>query len=133
VPVVDWGVTPAPLALGQAEILRHGDGPLMIWAYGSAVKSCHDALLDLGAAAAGITLVDARFAKPLDADLLTELAKTHSDVLTVEDHVLPGGFGAIVAAAASDRGLPVRVYRAGIRDELVPHAQPRAAAGGHGP
>ena len=94
----------------------------MVWAYGSAVKACHDALADLGAAAAGVTLVDARFAKPFDADLLGELAASHSEVLTVEDHVLPGGFGAIVAAAASDRGLPLRVHRAGIRDELVPHA-----------
>ncbi|MEK7412610.1 MAG: transketolase C-terminal domain-containing protein, partial [Planctomycetota bacterium] len=95
---------------------------LMIWAYGSTVKTCHEALADLGELARGVTLVDARFAKPLDAALLATLSRQHSEMLTVEDHVLPGGFGSIVSEACADRGLIVRLHRMGIRDELVPHA-----------
>ena len=51
----------------------------------------------LGGEAAGVTLVNARFAKPIDAALLAELARTHTQVLTIEDHALHGGFGSVVA------------------------------------
>lgn len=132
VPAIDWGVPPAPLAAGRAEILRRGDGPLMVWAYGSAVRTCHEALVDLGPAARGITLVDARFAKPFDAALLAELSAAHERILTVEDHVLPGGFGAIVAEAIADRGLALKLQRLGVRDELVPHASREQQLAAHG-
>ena len=46
-----------------------------------------------------MTLVNARFAKPLDTELLTELAADHDTLLTFEDHTLPGGFGSVVAEA----------------------------------
>ncbi|MBN8524527.1 MAG: 1-deoxy-D-xylulose-5-phosphate synthase [Planctomycetes bacterium] len=132
VPQVDWGVQPAPLALGKAEILRRGDGNLMVWAYGASVKVCHDAIADLGEHGRGITLVDARFAKPLDGALLAELAAEHGEILTVEDHVLPGGFGSVVAEEIADRGLRLRLHRAGIRDELVPHASREQQLAAHG-
>jgi len=128
----DWGVAAAPVALGKAEILRQGDGPLMIWAYGSAVKTCHDAIVEMGEDGRGITLVDARFAKPFDIELLTDLSLDHAEVLTVEDHTLPGGFGSVVAEAVADRGLRLRVHRAGIRDELVPHASREQQLAAHG-
>lgn len=113
---------PAPIVQGRAEVLHRGDGPLMVWAYGTMVATAQRALAALGADAHHVTLVNARFAKPLDADLLAELAATHTSVLTLEDHALPGGFGAAVAEAAADRGLALRIARAGVRDELVAHA-----------
>ena len=122
VPTVAWGVNASPIVQGKAEIIRRGDGPLMIWAYGQPVHTSFRALEQLGSAAAGVTLVNARFAKPIDADLLAELAKTHSHVLTIEDHALHGGFGSIVAETIGDLGLPLRISRLGVRDELVAHA-----------
>jgi 1-deoxy-D-xylulose-5-phosphate synthase len=116
---------PAPIALGKAEVLRLGEGaqrPLMIWAYGACVRTAHLALQELGTEAAGVTLVNARFAKPLDQTLLAELAQSHAQVLTLEDHALPGGFGSVVNEAIGDLGLDLRVSRGGVRDELVPHA-----------
>ncbi len=121
------GAPPAPIQLGKAEVLRAGQATadsrqLMIWAYGAPVRTAYLALQELGEAAAGVTLVNARFAKPIDGDLLATLAATHDHVLTLEDHALPGGFGSIVAETVLDRGLDLRVTRIGVRDELVAHA-----------
>jgi 1-deoxy-D-xylulose-5-phosphate synthase len=69
-----------------------------------------------------VTLVNARFAKPMDAALLAELADDHAIVLSAEDHALPGGFGSVVAETIADRGLPLTLQRMGVRDELIPHA-----------
>ncbi len=119
---------PAPIALGKAEVIRAGDPsqagerPLMIWAYGAPVRTAWLALQGLGAEAAGVTLVNARFAKPFDAALLAKLAATHRQVLTVEDHALQAGFGAVVAEAITDADLDLRLTRVGVRDELVAHA-----------
>jgi 1-deoxy-D-xylulose-5-phosphate synthase len=132
VPETDWGVEAAPISLGKAEILRQGDSPLMVWAYGSTVKTCHEAIVALGEAGRGITLVDARFAKPVDGELLSDLAFDHAEILVVEDHALPGGFGSAVAEAVIDRNLRLRVHRAGIRDELVPHASREQQLAAHG-
>ncbi len=123
VPTIDWGVNPAPIELGRAEVLKRAMQPrLMVWAYGAPVKTAWEAIAELGADAAQVTLVDARFAKPFDIALFTELARDHAMALTIEDHALPGGFGSIVVEAAMDRGLDVRIQRLGVRDELVPHA-----------
>jgi len=122
VPTVAWGVNASPIVQGKAEVIRRGDGPLMIWAYGQPVHTSFRALEQLGSAAAGVTLVNARFAKPIDAELLAELGKTHSHILTIEDHALHGGFGSIVAETIGDLGLPLRISRLGVRDELVAHA-----------
>jgi len=79
-----------------------------------------------------VTLVNARFAKPIDVALLCELSKTHGQVLTLEDHALPGGFGSIVAEAVADHDLGIMVRRVGIRDELVPHASRDRQLADHG-
>ena len=140
IPHTDWGVTAAPMELGKAEVLRlattangaQRTAHVMIWAYGSAVKTAFEALDDLGDDAARVTLVDARFAKPLDMELFTRLAADHRTVVTIEDHALPGGFGSIVAEAAADRGLDLRIHRLGVRDELVPHAAREYQLAAHG-
>jgi len=136
IPAIAWnpGGTPT-IALGQAEVLRPASGApsaLMVWAYGPLVQTAWQALERLGAEAAGVTLVNARFAKPIDGDLLERLSATHAEVLTLEDHALMGGFGSIVAETAADRGLALRVHRAGIRDELVPHAARSRQLADHG-
>ena len=69
----------------------------------------------------GVTVVNARFAKPLDEALLLELERDHSHVITLEEHSLAGGFGAAVAEFVSDRGLNLRVERVGVPNVLVQH------------
>lgn len=123
IPECEWPQEPAPIALGKAEVIQHGEGPLMIWAYGAMVARCFEALAEMGSAGKQVTLVNARFAKPFDGELLQELAQQHQSVITVEDHALPGGFGSVVAETALDLDLGLQVRRLGVRDELVAHAK----------
>ena len=127
IPAIAWPST--EMELGKAEVIRPAlvqdadvHGRLMIWAYGTLVRTAWEAVEALGEEAAGVTLVNARFAKPVDAQLLCELAKTHGRVLTLEDHALMGGFGSALAEAALDHSLAVQIHRGGVRDELVAHA-----------
>jgi 1-deoxy-D-xylulose-5-phosphate synthase len=79
------------------------------------------------AAAAGepdVAVVNARFLKPLDADLLGRLAAAGVPLVTVEDHVLAGGLGSAVAEFLVDRGAGPTLQRLGIDDRHVPHGDP---------
>jgi 1-deoxy-D-xylulose-5-phosphate synthase len=72
-----------------------------------------------------VTVADARFAKPLDAALLAQLAAEHELLVTVEEGVLAGGFGSAVWEALNDAGLPVpRILRVGLPDRYVTHGKP---------
>jgi 1-deoxy-D-xylulose-5-phosphate synthase len=138
IPDITWGHE--PIAYGRAEILSRAtvedadrSRRLMVWAYGTPVKTAFEALAELTPdEAAKVTLVNARFAKPIDAALLCELAITHGQVLTLEDHALPGGFGSIVAETAADADLSLTIRRVGVRDELVPHASRDRQLADHG-
>ena len=137
IPDVAWGAK--DIEFGRAEVLHHAvvknadrSRRLMVWAYGTPVKTAFEAIAELGVEAENVTLVNARFAKPIDIALLTELSATHGQVLTLEDHALPGGFGSIVAEAVTDHDLGVLVRRVGVRDELVPHASRDRQLADHG-
>ncbi len=69
-------------------------------------------------------MVNARFVKPLDENLILTLAAKHGRVLTVEENVLAGGFGSAVLELLADRGLAVAVKRLGIPDIFVEHGAP---------
>ncbi len=108
----------APLVHGKAEVLRHGRGVAVI-AYGTTVDVALDAFVNLNGQE--ITVVNARFAKPLDEALLLELEREHKHLITLEEHSLAGGFGSAVAEFISDHGLNLRVERIGIPSVLVQH------------
>ncbi|MGZ6188287.1 MAG: 1-deoxy-D-xylulose-5-phosphate synthase [Vulcanimicrobiaceae bacterium] len=116
----------APIVHGRAEVLRRGSG-LVLLAYGTTVDMALDAyeILEKQDGDRPLpTVVNARFAKPLDEELLVELAAGHSHVLTLEEHSLAGGFGAAVVEFVSDRGLGLTVERIGIPGTLVQHDKP---------
>jgi 1-deoxy-D-xylulose-5-phosphate synthase len=110
----------APLVHGKAEVLRRGRG-VAILAYGTTVDVALDAWNLLADSVEGVTIVNARFAKPLDEALLIDLQRGHSHVITLEEHSLGGGFGSAVAEFISDHGLKLRVERIGIPNVLVAH------------
>jgi 1-deoxy-D-xylulose-5-phosphate synthase len=115
----------APLVHGRAEVLRRG-ARVAILAYGTAVDAALDAFAILSEARDGaqrpvVTVVNARFAKPLDEALLLDLARDHTHVVTIEEHSLAGGFGSAVAEFVSDRQLPLHVERIGVPSVLVQH------------
>jgi 1-deoxy-D-xylulose-5-phosphate synthase len=117
---------PAPLVQGKAEVLRWGKD-VAVLAYGTTVDVALDAVATLSTSASPgtgfveATIVNARFAKPLDEALLLSLQDRHHHVITLEEHSLAGGFGSAVAEFVSDHGLNLRVERIGIPNVLVQH------------
>ncbi|HEX8142156.1 MAG TPA: 1-deoxy-D-xylulose-5-phosphate synthase [Pyrinomonadaceae bacterium] len=119
---VDTSREPALLEIGRGEILRDG-GDVAIVAYGSMVMPSLKAAERLAADGIETTVVNARFAKPLDAALLLALARTKRLILTVEEAYLAGGFGSAVMELLEENGLQdkVRVVRMGVPDTIVTH------------
>jgi len=117
---------PQLLEIGKAEILRDG-GEIAIVAYGSMVHPSLRAAEHLAKDGIETTVVNARFAKPLDAQLLLALARTKRLIVTVEEAYLAGGFGSAILEALEENGLQdkVRVVRMGIPDRLVTHGDPK--------
>jgi 1-deoxy-D-xylulose-5-phosphate synthase len=112
-----------PLEIGKGEMLRHGDD-LLIVAYGSMVYPAMQTAEILQEHGVAATVVNARFAKPIDTELILPLAQQIGRVVTMEEGCLPGGFGSAVAEALLDAEIPVTVKRIGIPDRLVDHAKP---------
>jgi 1-deoxy-D-xylulose-5-phosphate synthase len=135
-PAPDEAVTAWPrLEWGTWTILSGPSDPLLsqvlVLAFGATLAYASKALAN----AADVTLVNARFAKPLDRALLERFARAGVPIVTVEDHVLAGGFGAAVAEFLTDAGIAVPLIRLGIDDAHVPHGDPAAQheALGYGP
>jgi len=112
-----------PLPIGRAEILRRGDNLLMV-AYGSMVYPAMQAAEILSEHSIEATVINARFAKPLDTELIVPLAREIGQVVTLEEGCLMGGFGAAVAESLLDHKVQVPVTRIGIPDQFVEHASP---------
>lgn len=112
---------PAALPIGHAEVIREGSN-LMIWALGSMVQ---DALKLAERLAAeehlSVGVVNARFVKPLDRTLLLSHAACIPLLVTMEDHLLAGGFGSAVLEALQDADCPTAVERIGWPDKFVEH------------
>jgi 1-deoxy-D-xylulose-5-phosphate synthase len=114
-----------PIRIGTGELLREGDGKVAIVGYGTGVQKALEAADLLGEGGIDVTVADARFAKPLDAALLAQLAAEHELLVTVEEGVLAGGFGSAVWETLSDGGGPVpRILRVGLPDRYVTHGKP---------
>src|SRR4051812_9167203 len=108
------------IPLGTSETLREGDD-LAIVAYGTPVNAAVAAADLLAKDGISATVIDARFAKPLDATRLLEVATRVRRIVTVEEHVIAGGFGSAVAELFQERGRNVELELLGIPDEHVDH------------
>ncbi len=117
---------PQLLEIGKGEILRDG-GEVAIVAYGSMVHPSLQAAENLAKDGMETTVVNARFVKPLDAELLLALARTKRLIVTVEEAYLAAGFGSGVLELLEENGLQdrVRLVRMGIPDRLVTHGDPK--------
>ncbi|MEA2383957.1 MAG: 1-deoxy-D-xylulose-5-phosphate synthase [Solirubrobacteraceae bacterium] len=115
----------SPLRIGTGEILREGEGKVAIAGYGTGVQKALEAADLLAEGGIEVTVADARFAKPLDAGLLAQLAAEHELLVTVEEGVLAGGFGSAVWETLNDGGVHVpRMLRVGLPDRYVTHGKP---------
>jgi 1-deoxy-D-xylulose-5-phosphate synthase len=125
VPLPD-SATLEPVAVGTGEVLRSGSRVALV-GYGSGVGKALEAADLLAEHGLDVTVADARFAKPLDVELLSRLAADHELLVTVEEGVLAGGFGSAVLEELNERatigGVP-RVLRVGLPDRYVTHGKP---------
>ncbi|MGF1518212.1 MAG: 1-deoxy-D-xylulose-5-phosphate synthase [Nodosilinea sp.] len=112
-----------PLPIGKAEVLRRGDD-LLLLGYGSMVYPAMQTAEILSEHGIEATVVNARFAKPLDQELILPLAREIGKVVTFEEGCLMGGFGSAVAESILDAQVPASVLRIGVPDVLVDHATP---------
>ncbi|MGC9996009.1 MAG: 1-deoxy-D-xylulose-5-phosphate synthase [Terriglobia bacterium] len=111
------------LEIGKGEILREG-ADIGILALGSMVYPCLEAASRLEAMGISATVINARFMKPLDADLICCLATEKRFLVTAEEGTEAGGFGAQVAALLQDRRVPASILRIAVPDRIVPHGAP---------
>jgi 1-deoxy-D-xylulose-5-phosphate synthase len=112
---------PTPVPIGKAEVLQHGEKIALV-GYGHGAVLARDAA---GLVAEGLgaqpTVVNARFVKPLDGNLMRQLAARHDLLVTIEDHTTLAGFGSAVAEAVED--VPCRLLRLGVPDRFVDHGK----------
>ncbi|WP_341734028.1 1-deoxy-D-xylulose-5-phosphate synthase [Microcoleus sp. EPA2] len=121
VPLMEEGWEELPI--GKAEILRNGDDVLIL-GYGSMVYPAMQTAEMLSEHGIEATVINARFVKPLDTELILPLAQRIGKVVTMEEGCLMGGFGSAVAEALLDNNVVVPVMRLGVPDTLVDHATP---------
>ncbi len=121
VPLMDEGWE--AIEIGKGEILRHGDD-LLLTGYGTQVYPAMQVAEILSEHGIEATVVNARFVKPLDTDLIVPLAKSIGKVVTLEEGCLMGGFGSAVIEALQEHQVLVPVKRFGVPDILVDHATP---------
>ncbi|PXW56439.1 1-deoxy-D-xylulose-5-phosphate synthase [Chelatococcus asaccharovorans] len=124
---VDMPEKGIPLAIGKGRILREGTRVALL-SLGTRLADSLKAAEILEARGISTTVADARFAKPLDLDLIRRLARAHECLITVEEGAV-GGFGAFVlqslaAEGALDRGLKVRTLT--LPDAYIDHGKPEA-------
>jgi 1-deoxy-D-xylulose-5-phosphate synthase len=122
---------PRPLTIGTGEILVEGSVPrglapkVALLGYGTGVGKALEAAELLAADGVAATVADARFAKPIDAGLVVQLAAEHDLLVTVEEGILAGGFGTAVWETLNEGGGPVpRILRVGLPDRYVTHGTP---------
>ena len=125
--------SPSLLPIGKAEVIREG-ADVQFWALGpwvgEAVQLADDVAQETGLSCG---VVNARFAKPIDTELLSRQAASARLIVTLEDHAVEGGFGSAVLEAVNTDGQACRVLRIGYPDRFIDHgssvADLRAAAG----
>ena len=110
----------AEMPIGVSETLREGSD-LVILAYGHPVRAALEAADLLAREGVDATVVNARFAKPLDAERILTLAARIPRFVTVEEHVVAGGFGSAVGELLAERGVRVDLEMLGVPDEHVDH------------
>jgi 1-deoxy-D-xylulose-5-phosphate synthase len=115
---------PARIEIGTGEILREGERVAVV-GYGTGVQKALGAAELLADNGLDVTVADARFAKPLDAGLLAQLAGEHDLLVTVEEGTLMGGFGSAVWESLSEGGATPRILRVGLPDRYVTHGAPK--------
>jgi len=106
-----------PLPLGRGEIRRHGEGVALL-AFGSLLAPALAAGDELDA-----TVANMRFVKPVDAELIVQLAGNHSLLVSIEENAVIGGAGSEIERVLAERGIRVPLLRLGLPDRFIDHGE----------
>ncbi|MGD0058662.1 MAG: 1-deoxy-D-xylulose-5-phosphate synthase [Verrucomicrobiia bacterium] len=112
---------PAILPLGKAEVLQHGTD-VAVFFYGAVSKMAQETVAALQAEGLSVALINARFCKPIDRDIIEKYGRICKVLCTIEDHVLMGGFGSTVLETLDDLRINTPVARVGWPDNFIEHA-----------
>jgi 1-deoxy-D-xylulose-5-phosphate synthase len=124
---------PEAIPIGTGEILSEGEHEgaparagrrVALIGYGTGVGKALEAAEELRGSEIAVTVADARFAKPIDAGLMAQLAAEHDLLVTIEEGVLAGGFGSAVWETLNEAGTTARILRVGMPDRYVTHGKP---------
>jgi 1-deoxy-D-xylulose-5-phosphate synthase len=113
---------PVALPIGKAEIISDGD-EVAIFGLGALLPLGQQLAAQLRQQGVSAAVINPRFVKPLDRDLLAEYARRVGVIVTLEDHVLMGGFGSAVLEALSEMQMEVPVVRIGWPDRFIEHGK----------
>ena len=113
---------PQALEVGKAEVIRDG-ADVAIFSLGNMLPEAEKLAALLAREHQSVAVINARFAKPVDAECITKYAKRCGLLVTMEDHVLAGGFGSAVLECLSDAGLETPVIRVGWPDSFIEHGK----------
>jgi 1-deoxy-D-xylulose-5-phosphate synthase len=116
---------PCMLEIGKAEVVRNFDGngrhKVAFFGLGSMFSLAEEAAKTLGKDF-DCALINPRFTKPIDQATTEYFAKTADSIVTLEDHVLAGGYGSIVAELLVEKGIHTPLTRVGWPDQFIEHA-----------
>ncbi|MDI6704316.1 MAG: 1-deoxy-D-xylulose-5-phosphate synthase [bacterium] len=114
------GDKPSRIEIGHAEVVTCGQDAVL-FAIGNMVYPGLAAVRKLQEFGINVTLVNCRFVKPLDEDLILRLAKTTGRVVTLEDHVIKGGFGSAIIELLVAKGICAKIKCIGLPDRFIEH------------
>jgi len=122
---------PVALEVGKAEVLQDGSD-VAIFALGAMVSEAQRLAKMLRADGQSVAVINARFAKPVDAECVRKYARRCGLVITMEDHALAGGFGSVVLETLSAAEVETPVVRVGWPDTFIEHGKPEALRAKYG-
>jgi len=114
---------PRPLEMGRSRVVREGEGEVTIIAVGRMVGIALEAAEVLARRGVEAEVVNARFVKPMDEDMVRDRAERRRLLVTLEENVLHGGFGEAVAVLLQEEGAGCRLLRLGLPDRFVEHGK----------
>jgi 1-deoxy-D-xylulose-5-phosphate synthase len=118
-------VQPVVLEIGKAEVLQDGSD-IAIFALGAMVAEAERLAKLLKSEGQSVAVINARFAKPVDGECIARYGRRCGLIVTMEDHVLAGGFGSAVLESLNTQEIDVPVIRVGWPDEFIEHGKPEA-------
>jgi 1-deoxy-D-xylulose-5-phosphate synthase len=122
--IIDWKQDMKKVQIGKGEMIKHGTD-LAILTIGTVAHPASKAILRAEAEISiSIAHYDLRFVKPLDTELLHNIAQKYNYIITIEDGVIDGGFGSAILEFMSDNQYQPNIIRMGINDTYVEHGTP---------